>query len=114
MCPACDGSDLRPFYRIDRVPFQSNLLLHSREEALALPCGPLHLAHCRRCGFITNTGFDPASQDLSARYEASQAFSATYTSFAQTVARRWADRFSLSGKTVVEIGCGKGEFSTLR
>lgn len=109
-CPSCEAANLHPFYALDRVPLQSNLLLSTREEALCMPTGDLHLAFCRTCGFITNTAFDPASQQLSAKYEASQGFSGTFNSFARSLSRRWVERYSLAGKTIAEIGCGKGEF----
>jgi hypothetical protein len=110
VCPACGGQGLRPFYALAGVPLQSNLLLRTRAEALAVPTGDLDLAFCPACGFVTNLAFDPATQELSAQYEASQGFSATFNSFAKALARRWADRYALAGKTAVEIGCGKGEF----
>lgn len=109
-CPACGATSLDPFHVQPGVPQQANLLLPTRDEALALPTGDLRLAFCPACGFVTNTAFDAASQDLSARYEASQGFSATFNAFAERLARRWADRYALAGGTAVEIGCGKGEF----
>jgi hypothetical protein len=109
-CPACGGRGLRSFYALSGVPLQSNLLLRTQAEALAMPVGDLDLADCPACGFVTNLAFDPASQELSAQYEASQGFSATFNSFARSLARRWADDHQLAGKTAVEIGCGKGEF----
>lgn len=109
-CPACGARDLRSFYTLARVPLQSNLLLRTRDEAIAVPTGDLDLASCGTCGIVTNLAFDPASQELSAQYEASQGFSATFNSFAKSLARRWADRYGLKGRTAVEIGCGKGEF----
>lgn len=109
-CPSCGGTDLRPLYALDRVPLQSNLLLATRDEALAMPTGDLRLAFCRFCGFITNLAFDPSSQQLSARYEASQGFSGTFNSFARSLGQRWVKRYGLADKTVAEIGCGKGEF----
>ena len=112
-CPACDARGLDPFYAQDAVPQQANLLLRTRAEALAVPLGDLRLAFCQGCGFVTNTAFDPASQDLSARYEASQGFSGTFNAFARSLAQRWADRYQLAGRTAVEIGCGKGEFLAL-
>ncbi|QOV88941.1 class I SAM-dependent methyltransferase [Humisphaera borealis] len=109
-CPSCRSADLQPLYALDRVPLQSNLLLETREEALAMPTGDLRLAACRGCGFITNLAFDPASQNLSAKYEASQGFSGTFNAFARSLGNRWVERYDLSGRTIAEIGCGKGEF----
>ncbi|HRK32636.1 MAG TPA: class I SAM-dependent methyltransferase, partial [Tepidisphaeraceae bacterium] len=85
----------------------------TRPDAIGWPCGALRLAHCAACGFITNTAFDPASQQLSARYEATQACSPTFGKFAQQLAQDWIDRYELRGKRVLEIGCGQGEFITM-
>ncbi|MDB5295050.1 MAG: C-methyltransferase [Phycisphaerales bacterium] len=112
-CPACGSAGLDGFFAQDGVPLQSNLLLTTRAEALAMPAGDLRLGFCRACGFVANAAFDPASQELSAQYEASQGFSGTFNAFAKSLAQRWADRYELAGKTAVEIGCGKGEFLAL-
>ena len=82
----------------------------STELTTELTTGDLDLALCGACGFVTNLAFDPASQELSAQYEASQGFSATFNRFARSLAKGWAERYRLAGKTAVEIGCGKGEF----
>jgi SAM-dependent methyltransferase len=85
----------------------------TREEALACPTGDLRLAFCRGCTFITNTAFDPATQQLTAKYEATQGYSPTFNAFARSLARSWAERYALAGKHALEIGCGRGEFITL-
>ncbi|HEX8910910.1 MAG TPA: class I SAM-dependent methyltransferase [Humisphaera sp.] len=112
-CPACGSPLDPPFYAQPGVPQQSNLLLRTQAEALAMPTGDLALAFCPACGFISNTAFDFGTQELSDQYEASQGFSPTFGAFAKSLARTWADRYGLAGKTAVEIGCGKGEFLAL-
>jgi SAM-dependent methyltransferase len=114
-CPCCGGGGLLDFYEIRDIPVQSNALLNSRDEALAFPRGHLKLAYCPGCGFITNTLFDPALEDQGGGYEATQAFSGTFNRFTNQLAQDWINRFRLAGghKTVVEIGCGQGEFVAL-
>jgi SAM-dependent methyltransferase len=112
-CPACESPGLRPFYEVDSIPTQSNLLMATREEAASHARGDLKLAVCPACGFITNTAFDPASQELSGKYEATQGHSPTFSAFAKKLAQRWVDRYDLSHKKVLEIGCGQGEFVSL-
>jgi SAM-dependent methyltransferase len=113
LCPNCGGRDLAAFYEVRGIPVQSNLLIPTRDEALACPTGDLRLAFCRDCGFITNTAFDPATQQLTAKYEATQGFSPTFNAFARSLASRWAERYHLAGKEALEIGCGRGEFISL-
>jgi SAM-dependent methyltransferase len=109
-CPACESAGLTVFYAVDQIPTQSNLLLRTHEEAVSHPAGNLRLAHCPACGFITSTEFDPATQRLDPRYEATQGFSPTFGGFARSLAARWTEQYKLAGKTILEIGCGQGDF----
>jgi hypothetical protein len=112
-CPSCGHSGLTTFYRITRIPVQSNLLMKTRAEAISYPRGDLNLAICQNCGFITNTAFDPATQEHSTRYEATQGHSATFGAFAKSLAKSWVERYHLHGKMLLEIGCLNGEFISL-
>jgi SAM-dependent methyltransferase len=101
------------FYEAPSVPVNSVLLLGSREEALAFPTGDVRLAFCEGCGFIYNTAFDSTLVEYSGRCEESQGFSPFFRAWHEGLARRLVGRYSLRGKNVVEIGCGKGEFLSL-
>ncbi|MGH9229711.1 MAG: class I SAM-dependent methyltransferase [Acidimicrobiales bacterium] len=92
------------------MPSHSVLMLDSRDEALALPRGDMRIAFCPACGFITNTAFDVALNAYSGHYEESQAYSPRFRAFAEALAQRWIDTYDIRGKTVLEIGCGKGSF----
>jgi hypothetical protein len=100
------------FYELESVPVHSVLLLPTREEALDYPKGDIALGFCRVCGFISNVAFDPSLHEYSSRYEATQAFSPTFNAFARGLATRLIDQYDLHGKTIIEIGCGQGEFLT--
>lgn len=102
-----------PFYAARAIPVQSNLLAPTRADALALPRADLSLAFCSSCGFITNSSFDPSTQELTAKYEATQGFSGTFNSFAKSLAERWARDYLKPGKVALEIGCLRGEFTRL-
>ncbi len=113
ICPTCGATGLRIFHEADAVPTNSCILLKTRAEARAYPRGDIALGFCAACGFITNTAFDPELTEYSARYEETQGFSPTFSSFHEHLALRLIDRFDLRGKKVLEIGCGKGEFLML-
>jgi hypothetical protein len=113
ICPACDGSRVRVFYEVSGVPASSCLLMNTRAAALACPTGDLRVGFCPDCGFICNTAFDPRRTEYSARYEETQACSDTFNAFHRGLAERLVERYELSGKKVLEIGCGKGEFLLL-
>jgi cyclopropane fatty-acyl-phospholipid synthase-like methyltransferase len=88
-------------------------LLDTSEEAHDYPVGEILLAFCDVCGFIQNTRFDQAKVDYSVPTEESQAFSPKFTEFATGLADYLTDRYELRGKSVLEIGCGKGDFLAL-
>jgi len=109
-CPSCDSSDLRAFHEQSQIPVNSCLLLDDAKEAREFPRGDLLLKLCRSCGFIFNAAFVPDVSEYSSRYEETQGFSPRFRAFASELAQRWIDRYDLHDKTIVEIGCGKGEF----
>jgi SAM-dependent methyltransferase len=109
-CPACGGAGTTAFHQELSVPTNSCLLLESREEAESFPRGDIALHVCTSCGFVSNAAFRPASAEYSSRYEETQGFSDTFNQFAWDLAKRWVERYGLQDRTVLEIGCGKGEF----
>jgi hypothetical protein len=109
-CPACGAAALREFHEQHGVPVHSCLLLDDPDEARAFPTGSIVLAFCEACGFVTNTAFSSEHHRYSERYEETQGFSAHFQGFARALAERWIDRHELRGRSLVEIGCGKGEF----
>lgn len=109
-CPNCEGRGMRTFYRVESIPSHSVLLMESRDQALNYPKRDLELGFCPRCAFIGNVVFDPTVHEYSPRYEETQGFSPTFSGFARELAREMVQTYELSGKTALEIGCGKGEF----
>ncbi len=111
-CPNCLKTGVMPFYRVSDIPVHSVLLMRSLELAKSYPRRNLELAHCPHCGFIFNAVFDPTVHEYSTSCEESQGFSPTFNEFSRSLAKRWVETYGLTGKTVLEIGCGKGEFLT--
>lgn len=109
-CPSCAAATLTDFHHVPRVPTNSCLLLDDLDEVAALPEGELLLAFCETCGVITNRAFDPALTEYSSRYEETQAYSERFVAWASELAARWVRDHDLTGRTAIEIGCGKGEF----
>ena len=109
-CPSCGATGLTGFHSQRGVPANSCLLLDTRDEAVNFGTGDIDLGICPRCGFITNVRFDQRLAEYSERYEETQAFSDRFVAFAQGLATRWVDEYELAGRTVLEVGCGKGEF----
>jgi hypothetical protein len=101
------------FHDVPSVPVNSVVLLNSREEALNFPIGEIHLGFCDSCGFIYNTTFDQRLVEYSGRCEESQGFSSFFRKWHEGLAHRLIERHSLRRKSIIEIGCGKGEFLEL-
>src|SRR6266850_2309832 len=112
-CPVCARATLEPFFEGGEVPVYCNVLWPTRAAALSCPKGNIHLAFCRGCGFIANLAFDPQYLAYDQSYENSLHFSPQFQEYAQTLADHLISRYELKGKSVVEIGCGKGEFLAL-
>jgi len=112
-CPNCGSNGLLAFYEAREVPVHSVLLMTSKEMARGYPRGDILLGFCRACGFITNTRFDDTLLESSDRCEESQGYSETFKAFHSRLAKSLIDRYDLNKKTVLEIGCGKGEFLAL-
>jgi SAM-dependent methyltransferase len=112
-CHNCDSRELAELYSIKNVPVHSCLLMPTREAALCYPTGEIRLEFCHACGFIQNGLFDPQHNEYSSNYEETQSFSPTFNVFHRQVAERLINKYGLTNKDVIEIGCGKGEFITM-
>lgn len=109
-CPCCGADGVRDFHTVRDVPVNSVLTLDSREEAVAFPTGDIQLGFCDACGFVYNMAFDESRLEYSERYDPTQAYSGTFNAWHRQLAEDVVERFGLTGKRVIEIGCGKGEF----
>ena len=113
ICPSCLSRGMSVFHKVEKVPVQSVLNISTREEAVNFPRGDIRLGFCGNCGFISNVAFKPELLQYTAGYEATQSYSPTFNKFAKSQAELLIDRYGLHGKTLLEIGCGNGEFLTL-
>jgi Methyltransferase domain/C-methyltransferase C-terminal domain len=114
ICPNCRSEGCcHPFYEVLRVPTNSCLLVEDRARALDFPTGDIVLASCRKCGFIFNAAWDSERTIYSDQYEETQGFSPTFNAFNHAIAEELISSYDIRGKTVLEIGCGKGEFLSL-
>jgi hypothetical protein len=114
VCPNCRSAGCcHPFYEARGVPTNSCLLVEDRARALRFPTGDIVLAVCSECSFIFNAAWDPERTVYSDQYEETQGFSPTFNTFNRAIAEELVSTYDVRGKTVLEIGCGKGEFLTL-
>lgn len=113
ICPNCLSGSLDEFHDVCDVPVHSVLLMTSHEMAVNYPRGDIRLGFCLNCAFVSNTAFNPGLHKYSTQYEETQGFSPTFRAFHSRLAAELINEYDLHGKTVIEIGCGKGEFLTL-
>jgi SAM-dependent methyltransferase len=112
-CYCCGSTEVEIVYDARDVPTNSCILLKTRDEAMSYPRGDIRLGFCPDCGFLSNVAFDNALTEYSGRYEETQAFSPTFNSFHEKLARGLVEKHGLQRKDIIEIGCGKGEFLKL-
>jgi SAM-dependent methyltransferase len=113
VCPGCQSDASTAFYSLRAVPVHQVQLVHRRAAALACRRGDIGLRFCTHCGFVWNAAFDVALMRYDEDYESTQTVSPTFTRFHERLARDLIERFDLRGKTIVEVGCGQGEFITM-
>ena len=87
-----------------------NLLFDSAEEARALSVGELSMAVCPTCSFVFNRAFDPGLLSYGEHYDNAQNFSPAFESHVDALVDRLVNQKGVRDCSVVEVGCGKGEF----
>ncbi|GAB3152425.1 class I SAM-dependent methyltransferase [Micromonospora sonneratiae] len=109
-CDACGGQPLRPFAELGEIPVFCGVHWASRDEALASPLGTMSLAYCPDCGYVRNIAFDPNALVYDATMDTNLHHSPAFQSFSTKLVHHLAARYPLRGATVLDIGCGQGEF----
>jgi 2-polyprenyl-3-methyl-5-hydroxy-6-metoxy-1,4-benzoquinol methylase len=109
-CPVCEIPGRNLDIRMNAIPVNSVRLLYNEQTARDVETGDLCLYSCPDCGFVWNASFEPSKVVYSNGYEATQSFSDTYRRFLDQQATAFVSEHDIRQKTVVEIGCGNGEF----
>ena len=95
------------------MPVSIGIQWPKREGAIECGKGNLQLVFCPQCGFIWNRAFDPGRLEYSQAYDNSLDFSKVFQDYARSLADRLIRTYDIRNKTVLELGCGKGQFLTL-
>ena len=112
-CPSCNGSNIEGFFRIQNAPIFSLVTMKTKREALSVPRKDIELGFCHDCGFIFNRLFDTSIDYFSMGYEDQQGYSKTFMQYLTRISSELIDKYDLKNQTIVEIGCGKGDFINL-
>lgn len=110
MCGEAAGDTV---FTAERVPVLCNVLFASMDEAHDAATGSIDLVLCRSCGLLWNAAFDEAVVEYSPAYENSLHFSPRFQQYATGLAADLVSRNGLAGRTVLEVGSGKGDFLAL-
>ncbi len=108
-CPICGESDLRATVELHDVPTQDGVLWRTEAEARESPLGDIRLVLCETCSFVWNELHDPARVGFRG-YDVSLQHSPTFQAFVAELAERLIGRYDLHGKTILDVGCGRGHF----
>lgn len=101
------------FFELCDIPVHCNVQWPTEEQARTAPRGDLQLAFCPQTGHLFNPLFDPSLTTYDPGYENSLHFSPRFRRYVEEQISDLIDRYDLHDKTVVDIGCGKGEFLEL-
>jgi SAM-dependent methyltransferase len=109
----CSGRYGEVFFAVDRQPVLISALWSDADSARACRRGDIELAFCADCGFVWNVRFDPGLIEYDEQYDNSLHFSQTFQAYSQNLVERLVETYDLRNKTIVDIGCGKGNFLTM-
>lgn len=112
-CPICQQQTYTPFFELRNVPAQDGVLWNSKEEAVSPPTGDIKLAFCHECGYIGNLLYQPQKVRYDQDYSFSLHYSPTYQAFIYDLADRLVKSYGVREQTILEIGCGQGDFLRL-
>jgi SAM-dependent methyltransferase len=109
-CIVCEQGDIALFLEIERVPILCGRLCRSLSAARRIPTARMRLAFCRGCGHVFNSEFDAGVLEYNSEYENALHYSAHFRDYENALVDELIRRYELRNRTVVEIGCGDGEF----
>ncbi|WP_447968804.1 class I SAM-dependent methyltransferase [Nitrospira sp. M1] len=112
-CPICHREQLSIFFESKGLPIHSTAIWSSKEEAVRAPKGEIQLGFCTACSMIYNIAFDPSLMRYAQQYENCLHFSPHFQGYARELADQLVEKHRLQGKTIIEIGCGSGEFLSM-
>lgn len=98
----------RELFAVQGLPVFQNKMFANQRAALACPKGDMRLVQDMDSGLIFNAAFDPGLLEYDADYQNEQACSGVFQRHLADV--RTIIQRHFSGKTLIEVGCGKGYF----
>jgi SAM-dependent methyltransferase len=97
------------FLERERVPVHQNLPRPSQEDARATARGDLALYRCPSCALVANLAFRSELLAYGEDYDNNQSMSGVFDEHVTSLLDELV-RDGISGKQIIEVGCGKGYF----
>jgi SAM-dependent methyltransferase len=98
-------------YRMNGLPVQQNRFFATANDAIACPVGNLILVQDPLTGIVHNEAFRPELMIYDENYQNEQGYSNVFEQHLYQVIE--IVRCQFTGKSILEIGCGKGRFLKL-
>lgn len=109
-CLVCCSSAVRALLTIPHVPVFCNVLWPTADAARDAARADIQVTFCSSCGHVFNGAFEAGLVEYDQQYENSLHFSPSFQAYADALVTHLIDHYQLAGKTVIDIGGGKGEF----
>ena len=109
-CDACGGGPLAAFADLGEIPVQCGVHFGEREDALRSPVGRMLLGFCPDCAYVRNLAFEPDALVYDTSMDTNLHHSPAFQRFSTELVLDLASRWDLSDATILDIGCGQGEF----
>lgn len=110
VCPLCKQTNLIHIFSKKSLPKYNLVRYYDRESALKTLKREVAFYFCKDCLFAFNAAFNASEMDYAVDYESSRASSEYFNKYLNQVFQRLEKTFSITGKTIVEVGCGDGQF----
>lgn len=112
ICPICKNAKCEFIIERKNVPIVQNVICEKLEDSIAITKDYMEIYYCDTCTHIFNSNAKNYEQ-YNLKYDNSQINSGYFKKYINWVSSYINDNIDLSGKNILEIGCGQGDFINL-
>ncbi|MCG3267180.1 class I SAM-dependent methyltransferase [Yoonia sp. I 8.24] len=109
-CPCCASRATRRIVKTPPLPVNACVLVHSAAQSQASLRRSIDLFGCDACQFMWNADFDANAVTYDQTYEGTQSNSAHFQTYLHETAAAWVHELGRDLESILEVGCGQGEF----
>ena len=108
-CSFCESNQAKIFFSLPDMPTQDGVFVSTYKEAFEVDKGDILLSYCHNCGSIFNEGHEAEKIHFDT-YDFSLAHSPSFRSYVEETTDYLIEKYDLSGKNILGVGCGEGYF----